>query len=59
MRNGFDEPLRVVYFMDSPELVEQFRALHERATSEPDRPITAEERASIEERTGGSTACAE
>ena len=51
-----DEPLRVVYFMDSPELVEQFRALHERVTSEPDRPITPEERAAIEERTGGSTA---
>ena len=54
-----DEPLKVVYFMDSPELVEQFRALHERIASEPDRPITPEERASIEERTGGSTACAE
>ncbi len=48
-----DEPLKVVYFMDSPELVEQFRALHERVTSEPDRPITPEERAAIEDRIGG------
>ena len=24
-----DEPLKVVFFMDSPELVEQFRAIHE------------------------------
>ncbi len=50
-----DEPLKVVYFMDSPELVEQFRALHERVTSEPDRPITPEERAAIEDRIGGAT----
>ncbi len=49
-----DEPLKVVYFMDSPELVEQFRALYERIASEPDRPITPEERAAIEERIGGS-----
>ncbi len=49
-----DEPLRVVFFMDSPELVEQFRAIHERVTSEPGRPITAEERAAISERIGGS-----
>ena len=49
-----DEPLQVVFFMDSPELVDQFRALHERVTSEPDRPITSEERAAIIERIGGS-----
>jgi quercetin dioxygenase-like cupin family protein len=49
-----DEPLRVVFFMDSPELVEEFRAIHERVTSDPDRPITAEERAAISERLGGS-----
>jgi mannose-6-phosphate isomerase-like protein (cupin superfamily) len=48
------EPLTVVFFMDSPELVQQFRAMHERATSEPDRPITQEEREAIAERTGGS-----
>ena len=48
-----DEPLRVVFFMDSPELVEEFRAIHERVTSDPDRPITPEERAAISERIGG------
>ncbi len=48
-----DEPLEVVFFMDSPELVEQFRAIHERVTSDPDRPITAEERAAIAARIGG------
>ena len=51
-----DEPLRVVFFMDSPELVEQFRAIHERITSEPDRPMTDEERAAISERIGGGRA---
>ncbi len=49
-----DEPLAVVFFMDSPELVEQFRAIHTRVTSEPDRPMTQEERAAIEERIGGA-----
>ncbi len=49
-----DEPLTVVFFMDSPELVEEFRAIHTRVTSEPDRPITPEERAAIAERIGGS-----
>ena len=49
-----DEPLTVVFFMDSPELVEQFRAIHTRVTSEPDRPITPEEKAAIEERIGGA-----
>ena len=49
-----DEPLRVVFFMASPELVEVFRALHERVTSDPDQPITSEERAEIERRIGGS-----
>ncbi len=49
-----DEPLKVVFFMDSPELVEQFRAIHNRLASEPDRPITPEERAAIAERIGGS-----
>jgi quercetin dioxygenase-like cupin family protein len=51
-----EEPLTVVFFMDSPELVEQFRALHTRATSEPDRPITPEEIEAIRRRTGGSRA---
>ena len=49
-----DEPLKVVFFMDSPELVEQFRAIHNRVTAEPDRPITPEERAAIASRIGGS-----
>ena len=49
-----DEPLTVVFFMDSPELVEEIRAIHTRVTSEPDRPITPEERAEIEKRIGGS-----
>lgn len=51
-----EEPLRVVFFMDSPELVEEFRAIHERVTSDPDRPITPEERAAISKRIGGSRA---
>ena len=51
-----EEPLRVVFFMDSPELVEEFRAIHERVTSEPDRPITDEERAAISARIGGGRA---
>ncbi len=49
-----DNPLSVVFFMDSPELVEEFRAIHNRVTSEPDRPITPEERAAITERIGGA-----
>ena len=39
--------------MNSPELVEQFRVIHERLTSEPDRPITPEENARFEEIGGG------
>jgi len=49
-----EAPLVVVFFMDSPELVEEFRAIHTRVTSEPDRPITPEERAAILQRIGGS-----
>lgn len=49
-----EEPLKVVFFMDSPELVEEFRAIHERVTSEPDRPMTPDERAAIATRIGGS-----
>jgi mannose-6-phosphate isomerase-like protein (cupin superfamily) len=51
-----EEPLHVVFFMDSPELVEEFRAIHERVTAEPDRPITDKERAAISERIGGGRA---
>ncbi len=47
-------PLVVVFFMDSPELVEQFRAIHERRTQNPDQPISPEERAEIESRIGGA-----
>jgi quercetin dioxygenase-like cupin family protein len=49
-----EEPLRVVFFMASPELVEEFRAIHERVTSDPERPMTPEEREAISERIGGS-----
>ena len=51
-----DEPLRVAFFMDSPELVEEFRAIHERVRSDPERPITPEEQAAISERIGGGRA---
>ena len=47
------KPLKVVFFMASPELVDYFRALHERVTTDPSRPLTAEERAEIGKRTGG------
>ena len=47
-------PLVVVFFMDSPELVDQFRAFHQRRVSDPDRPISAEERIAIQRRFGGS-----
>lgn len=49
-------PLRVVFFMDSPELVEQFRAIHERIVSDPDNPPTAAELAEIEARYRGGVA---
>jgi len=48
-----DEPLIVTFFMDSPELVELFRAIHERFVAEPGRPITLDEIAEIEMQTGG------
>lgn len=49
-----DNPLTVVFFMDSPELVELFRAIHERYTRDPSQPMTPEEFAEIETQTGGS-----
>lgn len=53
--NPSDEsPLVVVFFMDSPELVQQFRAVHERLTANPDEPLSAQERAEIESRIGGA-----
>jgi len=48
-----DQPLTVVFFMDSPELVDLFRAIHERFTRNPNEPITPEEFAELEEQTGG------
>jgi len=48
-----DEPLVVVFFMASPELVRQFRAVHERMVAEPSRPITPAELAELEARIGG------
>jgi mannose-6-phosphate isomerase-like protein (cupin superfamily) len=49
-----EDPLRVVFYMASPQLVEEFRAIHERVTSDPGRPITPEERAALSKRIGGS-----
>jgi quercetin dioxygenase-like cupin family protein len=49
-----DDPLRVVFFMATPQLVEEFRAIHERVTSDPSRPMTPQERAAISKRIGGS-----
>ena len=49
-----DDALKVVFFMASPELVEEFRAVHERITSDPSRPMTPEERAALSKRIGGS-----
>ena len=49
-----DQPLTVVFFMDSPELVDLFRAIHERYAQNPDQPITDEEIAELERKTGGS-----
>jgi len=48
-----DVPLIVLFFMDSPELVDQFRAMHERMVSDPDNPMTPEEFREIETKTGG------
>lgn len=48
-----DEPLVVVFFMSTPELVEQFRAIHERKTADPERPLTDEVIAQIEKAIGG------
>jgi quercetin dioxygenase-like cupin family protein len=48
-----DDSLVVIFFMDSRELVDFFRAMHERRIAEPDRPITADEIAELGSRTGG------
>jgi quercetin dioxygenase-like cupin family protein len=48
-----NDPLVVVFFMDSPELVDLFRAIHERVVNEPGHPITPEEIAEFEAQTGG------
>ncbi len=48
-----DDPLTVVFFMDSPELVDLFRAIHERYQRDPNRPITPDEFANFERQTGG------
>ncbi len=49
-----NDPLVVVFFMDRPELVDLFRAIHERTVLEPNRPITPQEIADMEKQTGGS-----
>jgi len=48
------DTLKVVFFMDSPELVDEFRAVYERMLSEPGRQITDEEMEAISKRIGGS-----
>ena len=48
-----NDPLVVVFFMDSPELVDLFRAIHERTVLEPNRPITLQEFADMEKQTEG------
>lgn len=48
-----DDPLTVIFFMDSPELVDLFRTVHERYMQNPDEPITPEEFAEFERQTGG------
>ena len=52
--NPFEDDLKVVFFMATPELAEQMRAIHERQTAEPDRPITQDEDAEFTRRFGGS-----
>lgn len=49
----YEEPLIVVFFMDSPELVDQFRAMHEKASENPGRRLTRDEILEIENNTGG------
>ena len=51
-----DNPLKVVFFMDSPELVDEFRAMHEKIEKDLDGRITPEEIAKIRDRIGGSRA---
>lgn len=48
-----EEPLVVVFFMDRPELIAQFRAMHEKIQANPGRRLTREERIEIENSTGG------
>jgi len=48
-----DEPLVVVFFMDTPELAEQLRAIHQRLIADPDSPITPNERDEFSRRFGG------
>ena len=48
-----DDPLTVIFFMESPELVDLFRTVHERYTENPDEPITPDEFAEFERQTGG------
>jgi hypothetical protein len=48
-----DEPLVVIFFMDSPELADQFRAIHQRLAANPDTPITPDEWTELSQRFGG------
>jgi len=48
-----DEPLVVLFFMATPELAQEMRAIHELETANPDREITPEEIEAIRRTYGG------
>ncbi len=48
------DPMTVVFFMATHELVVLFRSIHERYVRDPSQPITPEEFAAFEKRTGGA-----
>lgn len=52
--NPFDDDLKVIFFMATPELAAQMRAIHARQTAEPDRPITEAEDEEFTRQFGGS-----
>jgi len=54
LSNPFDEDLKVVFFMATPELAEQMRAVHARQLAEPNHPLTEEEDDEFTQRFGGS-----
>lgn len=52
--NPYDEDLKVIFFMATPELAEEMRAIHARQIADPDRPITPDEYEEFTRRFGGS-----